>query len=270
MAQTRSQDPSPVTWALLLGKWTDFARAALALPKDGQGARWRAAVPDIIALQAITHALAEVDDLRTPGDRAVALDLAEMQIREHASNLHRLWADGPLHDQLAELISDARAAHAGALEAGLEWCVAGDRLLAEHPATLVEALGAAGFAGDLFVPTPGVPLFAGCPAVFLHAPRGELAGPGLIAIVESGLIADGELAPPQRTGGMRQAYRQFDFSKGGPVRDLVIPLRAGLPGGQPLLVCAIEKGRPAPVTLPPRRGPEIGPLPVEFADSYDA
>ncbi|HRJ50681.1 MAG TPA: hypothetical protein PKU91_09115, partial [Phycisphaerales bacterium] len=64
-------------------------------------------------------------------------------------------------------------------------------------------------------------------------------------------------------------YRQFDFGIGRAVRDLVIPLDGGLPGGQPLLVIAIEKGREHPVALPPRRPVDQPPLPIVFADSLD-
>ncbi|MCC6425956.1 MAG: hypothetical protein IT435_03960 [Phycisphaerales bacterium] len=258
-----------ITWAALLAKWTEFAQAALALPKDEQGKRWRAAVPDIIALQAITHALSEIDSLTRPGERALGIDRAQIQIRTHGGNLHRLWGDEPLMPQLAELISDATLAHEAARSAGSEWCVAGDQLIAQHPASLVEPLLAAGFSGDLFVPTPGIPLFRGCPAVFMDASMGEEPAAECLDLVDASDWFDGELAPPERIGGMRQAYRQFDFSRGVAVRDLVLPLRAGLPGGQPLLVCAIEKGKPVPVTLPPRRRAPQPPLPVRFEQGIE-
>ena len=44
-----------MTWAALLGKWTEFAQSALALPDDDEGGRLREAVPAIIGLQAVTH-----------------------------------------------------------------------------------------------------------------------------------------------------------------------------------------------------------------------
>ena len=52
--------PNVISWASLLAHWTQVAQASLALPRDAEGDRWRAAVPSIIVLQAVTHALAEV------------------------------------------------------------------------------------------------------------------------------------------------------------------------------------------------------------------
>jgi len=63
----------------------------------------------------------------------------------------------------------------------------------------------------------------------------------------------------------RQVYRQFDFARGGPVRDLVAPLNADLPPGQPLLVPIVQAGELCAVPLPPRGHLAIDPLPVEFA-----
>lgn len=263
-------DPRSLTWASLLARWTEFAKSSLALPKDRDGTRFRAAVPDIIALQAVTHALSEIDLLTQEGERALAIDRAEIQVRSHGGNLHTIWKDEPLHEGLVELIRDARAAIDEARGAGLEWCVDEDcELVAEHPAALIEALLDAGCTGTLFVPTPGVPLFAGSPAVFLHAPGGALPNTAWCDVIESAEFAE-SLNPDSRRGSMRQVYRQFDFAVGKAVRDLVVPMSKGLPGGQPLLVCAIEKGEPQGVTLPPRRGPLQEPLPVEFAQDADA
>src|SRR5262245_40321112 len=49
-----------LTWPALLGHWTAFAQNSLALPKTADGDRWRAAVPAIIGLQALTHALGDL------------------------------------------------------------------------------------------------------------------------------------------------------------------------------------------------------------------
>lgn len=225
----------------------------------------REAVPDIIALQAVTEALGEVDELTLEGERALALDRAELQIRTHGGNLHALWKDAPLHPGLAELIHDARRALADAKSAGLEWSVHAESLVASHPAGLIEEFTAAGFRGTLFVPTPGVPLFAGCPAVFLWSPGGDIPSREMLSVIESSDLAE-SLGAEATRGPMRQVYRQFDFAKGRAVRDLVVPMAGGLPGGQPLLVCAIERGVVQPVTLPPRKSAPQEPLPLEFAD----
>ncbi len=94
-----------LTWAALLGRWIEFARSALALPDDADGRAMRRSVPDIIMLQAVFFALAEVDDL--PDDeRALGLDRAQVLISKHTTAIHEHWADLDLPDDIAELIAD--------------------------------------------------------------------------------------------------------------------------------------------------------------------
>lgn len=81
-----------LTWAALLGKWTELARASVAFPKTSQGAKWRKSVPDLIGLQAITHALGEIELLREE-EQGLALDRAALGIETHAANLVELFAD---------------------------------------------------------------------------------------------------------------------------------------------------------------------------------
>ena len=102
--------PRQLTWAALLGRWVEFARSALALPKDTIGTAMRESVPDIIMLQAVWFALKDMDGL-TATERALGLDRAEVLIDKHADALNRRWAgDGstPMPRQLQELIDDAR------------------------------------------------------------------------------------------------------------------------------------------------------------------
>ena len=113
-----------LTWAGLLGKWTEFARAALALPRTAEGDRWKRAVPSIVGLQALTHALAEVQDLSSD-ELALAFDRAEVLIDRHRADLERLWRGESLHGELQALIADARHALTAAHES---------RTAAEHPA----------------------------------------------------------------------------------------------------------------------------------------
>ncbi|MCC6969147.1 MAG: hypothetical protein IT434_02910 [Phycisphaerales bacterium] len=108
-----------LTWAALLGKWTELARASLAFPKTSQGAKWRKSVPDLIGLQAITHALGEFDLLREE-EQGLALDRAALGIETHATNLVELFADDCEDPELEEgltgieeideLIDEARGA----------------------------------------------------------------------------------------------------------------------------------------------------------------
>lgn len=108
-----------LTWVALLGKWTELARASVAFPKTSQGAKWRKSVPDLIGLQAITHALGEIDLLREE-EQGLALDRAALGIETHAANLVELFAedcdDPELEEGLTgieeidELIDEAREA----------------------------------------------------------------------------------------------------------------------------------------------------------------
>lgn len=87
----RDEASRVLTWAALLGKWTELARASVAFPKTSEGAKWRKSVPDLIGLQAITHALGELDLLRAE-ERGLALDRAAVGIETHAANLAGLFA----------------------------------------------------------------------------------------------------------------------------------------------------------------------------------
>ncbi len=98
---------SPVTWAVLLGRWVDFARSALALPDDTEGRRLRAAVPDIIMLQAVWFALGELGDLDA-SQRALGLDRAEVLIDKHTEALQQRFDGGVMPPMLRELIADAQ------------------------------------------------------------------------------------------------------------------------------------------------------------------
>jgi len=250
-----------LTWAALLAHWTDFARSAVALPTGGEGGRWRRAVAPVIALQAVTHALGEIDQL-DDDERAVGLDKGELLIDEHAGELERIWADAELPELVAELIDDAREALVAAIGGGVEWRVETESAAFGHPGELVAALLTLGFDGDLYLPSPGVPLFATSVAAYIAGPDGAEPPMEAVALVAD-FLADA-VSEPQVATAPRQVYRQFDFGAGGPVRDLVVPLAGDPPPGQPLLVPAILAGEAQPVPLPPRAPVRIGALPVEF------
>lgn len=289
-------EPESLTWATLLAHFTALAKASLALPRDAAGDRWRTAVPSIISLQAVTHALQELDSfpVRTAkgkrrvmdaAERAVALDKAAMLIARDSRALSALWGKEPVHEAVEELQADATMAFAEAMHAGYQWYVAGEVLVAEHPADLVEALLEAGFQGDLYVPSPGVPLFQTCPAAWIGGGPGlgaedeeELEGGVDDAMVR--LISEflGDVSEPSRGSRPVLAYRQFDFSRGGPVRDVAVrqtpphwvedgELMEEQPAGQALLVAAIVAGEGQAVSLPPRKAPPLTELlPVVFED----
>lgn len=270
--------PPATTWALLLAQWMEFARASVALPRDAEGDRWRATTPAVITLQAVTMALGEVDILPDARERAAGASKAGLLIRRTIRTLHELWKDQPLHPELVRLIDDATAALARIHNSGLEWRIRVNSARFDHPADLVVELAELGFAGDLYLPTPGVPMFAGAPAAFARdGPGGEptkeiAAAIGRFLGIKSskgagaggtgGRAAGGEVSQPVRVTEMQQVYRQLDFSLGRPVRDVVVPISETPPAGQPLLVPVILAGELQPVTLPPRNTIHIEPVPV--------
>jgi len=256
-------DQRVLTWAVLLGKWTEFAQTAVALPTDGEGGRWRDAVASVITLQAVTHALAELDEI-DPAERSVALDRAEIACREASGRLHELWRGEALPEEVGALIDDSRIAFEMAANAGVEWIVTSERLETPHPADLLESLARLGFAGDLFLPSPGVPMFTRSVAAFARGPGGSPPNEAVVGAIESFLTRrGGTVSSPERIGAPRQVYRQMDFGTGAITRDLVIPMNEDLPPGQPLLVLAIEGGTGCRVGPEARGGRRLEPVPVE-------
>ncbi|HLP83740.1 MAG TPA: hypothetical protein VK157_05270, partial [Phycisphaerales bacterium] len=215
----------------------------------------------IISLQALACALGEIDDLPAT-ERAAGLDLASVQIRALASQLNQAWHGEPMPQGVIDLMDDAKAALQAARDGGVEFTVVQGPLIAEHPAELAANLLAAGFAGDLYLAAPGVPVFPTCPAGFVRVTQG--GAPSADIIAEIATFLGKREVKYKGAPRFRQAYRQFDFSKGGPVRDVVIINDEGLPAGQPLLVPVILAGQLQPVPLPIPAARNQPALPVEF------
>lgn len=263
MSPTPSDDQS-LSWAALLGHWTEFAQASLALPTEGEGGRWRAAVPHVIALQAVTHALGELSRV-DPQDRPSALDRATLSNREHATGLHKIWEGVPLPESVAELIADARTALDAAASLGVQWVLEGDEsCIFAHPGTMAQELVAHVEPDlELFLPASGVPMR---PGAVVGTIRRTGAGPvdeELMDVVESWLASQADELRRVDDRPVAQVYRQFDFGAGGPVRDVIVPASGEPLAGQPLLVPVLTGGRVCPVSLPPRGLVEVGDLPVE-------
>lgn len=254
----------PLTWATLLAHWTAIAQTSAKLPPGAEGDRWRAAAAPIISLQAVTFALGDLDRVdRAPGERAAGLDKAELLIRADASTLHSLWRSEPMPEELVALVQDAKTALTLASQAGVEWIVTVDRLVPDHPGDLVDELVARGFSGDLFLPVPGTVLFRNSPAGFCRGPGGSRPEEHVLRAVKEFLV---DVSRPERRAGLRQVYRQFDFSKGGPVRDLVKSVAGEPVAGQAQLIPAILAGVPQAVYLPIPGMSSVSPLPVVFED----
>jgi hypothetical protein len=260
--------PDTLTWSALLARWTEFAASAVALPDSGEPGRWKRAVPQIVTLQAVVHALDELDELE-PEEIPVALDRAALAVREAVRTVQDIWDGDALPPEAQDLCDESEAAIILAESIGLAWTVAGVSMECAHPASLSAAIEAIGIADTVLVPTPGVPLFRSSVAAHF---RPAVWDPDRIAevaeLIETSLDADGDAAFAGFIPQM-QVYRQFDFARGGPVRDLVVPTALGVAAGQPLLIPAVSGGRIMPVTLPPRRSKSIDPVPVEFVSSAE-
>lgn len=232
-----------LTWAALLARWTDFAKAAVALPKTEAGERWRAVVPDIIALQAHVHALGEVRFLAEE-ERPLALDRAEYAIRQHTSAITAAWQAEPLPELLWDLIGDARAALTAAGEMGTAWIVAGQPGTAvEMPAieTVLAELAGVTPALTVLAAAAGMPMFAGAPlvqAIGVAADRAE--------VVEAVSAALGGVVEPRASRRRVQVYRAMDPAAGRVDRDLIVPMDETLPAGRPLLEVRVDSGEVMP------------------------
>ncbi|MEL7472178.1 MAG: hypothetical protein AAGK04_02590 [Planctomycetota bacterium] len=228
--------PAALTWATLLARWTDLARAAVSLPHDGEGGRWREAVAPIIGLQAITSALRELHAL--PDDeRSLGLDRAEMQIRSDAATLHEIWRGEPLPEALVEILDDARDALVEAKERGIEWWVLGQPIEVGDPSQAVDAVLERGFSGDLWLARPGTRLQAESMAAYVRSRGVEPEVVGRLLIDLFG--AEGEARTTLRH---RQVYRAPAVDLGEGWRDVIAAMDETLPAGAPVLEPWIDAG----------------------------
>jgi len=97
--------PDRLTWLVLLARWTDFARSAVALPTDADGRRMRDSIADIITLQAVWFALQHLQEL-DPAEQALGLARAGVLIEKHEAAIRHRWASVP--KGIEELIGDAK------------------------------------------------------------------------------------------------------------------------------------------------------------------
>ena len=106
-ASSESIRPHGLTWSVLLAKWVEFARSAVALSSGGAEGLFKQSVPDIIGLQAVWFALDELAEL-SPEQRALGIDRAAVLIAKHTEALQNRWSQIPLPEGIAELITDAQ------------------------------------------------------------------------------------------------------------------------------------------------------------------
>lgn len=225
-----------------------FAQAALALPAQNEGIRWRASVSPLIGLHAISMALQEIDRL-SQEDRVLSLERAAVQIRLYAIEINRAWHGIELPIRIQGLLSEAHAALQSARDRGDEWVAVADGLMMPDLRAWAVECCARGFSGEVFAALPGTVLRAGSPALFIR--------PGILGNPPVDGLQRGR-------GTMRQIYRQFDAS-GGIARDVIAPMSAPLVGGSPLLrrITEGDSGLEGPV-LPPLPQRPTTTWPLEF------
>ncbi len=220
----------PLSWAALLARWTELAAAARAWPRGAEGHRWSQSVPEIIRLQAVTHALQELGTLAET-ERPLARDRASVTVAQAASALDALWRGEPMPDAMLDILDDARRALDRAAWTGMRmaWWIGPGAL--EMPEL---GLHVADMPRTLAVMAPGTPVMPGCP----------------VAWWVGGVVPDVPGCATCAACGPVQVYRQFDDG-GIATEDLIAPLDA-LPPGMPLLVPLLEEGQPLGHFLQPR------------------
>lgn len=258
------------TWATLLAGWVHYAQSAVSLPDTEQGQRWKESVAPTIALHAHAMALGEIERV-TPEERPLAMDKAELGIKEHAAELNRIWRAEPMPESIVELIEDARDAWEAALHEGVVWTVKSGRFKGFHPGELAEMLLDAGFIGEVLIATPGAELFTGAPVATCRENFGGQPDEDILRMIDAYLHAcDGTVDQPQIIRPVCQVYRQYDFLAGGVQKDIVAPVTGDLQAGQPLLVPVVSGGAICPVALPPKAGKPMDPVSVEWLGHEDA
>ena len=249
-----------------------YAQSAVALPSDELGQRWKDSVAPTIGLHALAMALGEIEKL-DPEERPLAMDKAELGIKDHASSLNDIWGAEPMPEAILELIEDAKEAWEVALHEGVAWIVKSERFKTFHPGELAEMLLDAGFIGEVMIATPGVEVFEGAPVAVCRENFGGQPDDDVLRMIDAFLAAcDGEVDHPQIIRPACQVYRQFDFLGGGAQKDVVAPVTGDLQAGQPLLVPVVSGGGVCPVPLPPKVSKPLEPVKVEWlgADEDEA
>jgi len=218
------------TWSALLGHWMALVKAGEGLRRaaetDPDAARWRASIPEVVTLQAITFALGDLARL-PEADRPLARDRADLGVVAAASALDAVWRGVEMPESVLEIAADARRAVEQAVYAGLRWIIFGGSARTRMPVLDWNADPDAE-RGTLAVMLPGTIVLPGEPVAWWT----ERSRPPALAGADWEVVE----GPPV------QVYRELD-EQGRVVADLVAPLD-DLPAGLPLLAPISLDGQP--------------------------
>jgi len=199
-------DTRITTWSGLLAAWSDFARAAGALPKTGDLGLLRRSVPAIIGLQSLTQALEHIDCL-PPDEYCSGQDRAALITRTLRAELESIWRSDAMPAALSEMLADAQSVLARTHKAGYEFVPESDPFTMPVGATELNAWRARrSFGGTLFAPPRTRRVRAGVPALFISGPNGR-------PLAREDLLDLGALLPGclwGRVKSMRQVYEVPD------------------------------------------------------------
>jgi hypothetical protein len=245
MPEPRPDSPSQdLSWPLLLAKWTEYAKAAVALPTTEQGNRDRDSVPAVIALQSICFALSEIHRLPTD-ERLLGIERAEYIVRERSAELDQIWRGHPMPEAMLDLLTDARHAVKHASTLGTEYRAAANSTSPDGDAlrTLQTTLNAASTDAHpltAYALHPATRISARTPVLFVSPDCP-------IPLTPAALSPDCPLTEPRVTAPM-QVYRNADGSQ---TTDLAAPMNTTMPPGRPLLIPLLIDGEPQPLPSEP-------------------
>lgn len=214
------------TWAALLGRWLDLARASRAID-GGDDGPWQRAIVPIITFEAIAAAITQIDRL-TPPERAIALDQASLLLDARSADLETAFEEWPpmaiaAHEAASEAVSDTHQQFAWTI------CWEGPGPLAMPPTIGVPA--GRSDEGAVATMLPGTLALPGEPIAWWTGRHEPVLARGLAGC--QAMPLDGPL----------QVWRIFDAS-GLALEDRVCDLAADEPkGGVPLLVASLVDGQ---------------------------